>query len=90
MISTTQMIYKSKQVALTCKKLLEEMHNQWQIAGNKNCNEKDLDDEDEVVAATVNKDVKRQSTSIKIRTKHAITVRKRAIPKRNAGRNIQS
>ncbi len=55
-ISTTQMIYKSKGVDLTCKKLLEEMHNQWQISGAKNCDEKDLDNEDKGVAATVNKD----------------------------------
>jgi hypothetical protein len=50
------MIYKSKGVDLTCKKLLEDMHNQWQIAGNKNRNEKDSDNEDEVVATTVDKD----------------------------------
>jgi hypothetical protein len=57
----TQMIYKSKGVELTCDKLLEEMHNQWQIAGNKNRNEKDLDDEDMVVAATVNKDIEKKT-----------------------------
>ncbi len=76
---------------LTCNKLLEEMHNQWQIAGNKNRDEKDSDNEDKVVVATVHKNVKKKiSTSIQIRTRHAITVRKRAILKRNAGRNIQS
>jgi hypothetical protein len=85
----TQMIYKSKGVELTCDKLLKEMHNQWRIAGNKNRDEKDLDNEDKVVAATVNKTSKRrQSTLIQIRTRHAITVRKRAILKRNSGRNI--
>jgi hypothetical protein len=57
----TQMIYKSKGVELTCKNLLEEMHNQWQIAGNKNCNEKDSDNEDKVVAATVDKDVEKKT-----------------------------
>jgi hypothetical protein len=55
------MIYKSKGVELTCNKLLKKMHNQWQIAGNKNRDEKDLDDEDEVVAMTVNKDVEKKT-----------------------------
>ncbi len=67
------------------------MHNQWQIAGNKNRDEKDSDNEDKVMAATVDIDgEKKTSTPIQIRTSHAITVRKRAILKRNAGRNIQS
>jgi hypothetical protein len=39
----------------------EEMHNQWRIAGNKNCNEKDSDNEDEVVAVPVNKDIKKKT-----------------------------
>jgi hypothetical protein len=39
-ISMTQMIYNSKGVELRCNKLLKEMHNQWQIAGNKNHDEK--------------------------------------------------
>jgi hypothetical protein len=60
-ISMTQMIYKSKGVELTCNKLLEEMHYQWQIAGNKNHDEKNLEDEDEVVAATVDKDVEKKT-----------------------------
>ncbi len=55
------MIYKSKGVELTCEKLLKEMHNQWQIAGNKNYDEKDSDNEDEVVAATVDKDVEKKT-----------------------------
>ncbi len=37
------------------------MHNQWQIAGNKNHDEKDSYDEDEVVAATVGKDTKKKT-----------------------------
>ena len=37
------------------------MHNQCQIAGNKNRNEKDLDDEDKVVAGTVDKDIKKKT-----------------------------
>ncbi len=44
------MIYKSKGTVLTCEKLLEEMHNQWRIAGNKSHDERDSDNEDEVVA----------------------------------------
>jgi hypothetical protein len=60
-ISMTQMIYKSKGVELTCENLLKEMHNQWQIAGNKNYDEKDLDNEVKVVAATVDKDVKKKT-----------------------------
>ncbi len=65
-ISTTQMIYKSKGVDLICKKLLKEMHNQWQIAGNKNRNEKDLDNEDKVVAATVDKDGKKKTKYVNL------------------------
>jgi hypothetical protein len=45
-ISTTQMIYRSKGVELTCEKLLKEMHNQWQIAGNKSQVEKESDNKD--------------------------------------------
>ncbi len=52
-ISTTQMIYKSQGMNLTCKNLLKEMHNQWCIAGNKNQDEKDLVNEDEMVASSV-------------------------------------
>jgi hypothetical protein len=33
-ISTTRMIYRLKDVELTCEKLLQETHNQWRIAGN--------------------------------------------------------
>jgi hypothetical protein len=50
------MIYKSKGTDLTCKKLLEEMHNQWCIAGNKSHDEKDSDNEDEVVATATEKE----------------------------------
>jgi hypothetical protein len=50
------MIYKSKGTDLTCKKLLKEMHNQWRIAGNKSHDEKDSDNEDEVVATATGKE----------------------------------
>jgi hypothetical protein len=50
------MIYKWKGTDLTCEKLLEEMHNQWCIAGNKSHDEKDSDNEDEVVAAATGKE----------------------------------
>jgi hypothetical protein len=40
------------------------MHNQWQIAGNKHRDEKDLDNEDKVVAMTVNKDGKKKTKYI--------------------------
>jgi hypothetical protein len=50
------MIYKSKWTDLTCKKLLEEMHNQWHIARNKSHHEKDSDNEDEVVATATEKE----------------------------------
>jgi hypothetical protein len=59
-IATTQMIYKSKGADLTCKKLLEEMHNQWRIAGNKSHDEKDSDNEDEVVATATEKESRRK------------------------------
>ena len=55
-IATTQMIYKSKGVNLTCVMLLEKMHIQWRIAGNKSPHEKDLDNEDEVVATATGKE----------------------------------
>jgi hypothetical protein len=58
------MIYKSKGVELTCKKPLKEMHNQWQIAGNKNRDEKDLTNKDKVVATTVNKDIEKKTKYI--------------------------
>jgi hypothetical protein len=63
-VSMTQMIYKSKGEELTCDKLLKGVHNQWQIAGNKNQDEKDLDNEDEVVAATVDKDIRKKTTYV--------------------------
>ncbi len=50
------MIYKSKGTDLTCKKLLEEMRNQWRIAGNKSHDEKDSDNEDEVIAIATEKE----------------------------------
>jgi hypothetical protein len=50
------MIYKSKGTDLTCTKFLEEMHNQWGIAGNKSHDEKDSDNEDEVVATATGKE----------------------------------
>jgi hypothetical protein len=87
----TQMIYKSKGVELTCDKLLKEMHNQWQIAGNKNCDENDWDNEDEVMATTVNKDIKKKTKYVNPdKDKTCNHCKKRAIVKRNAGRNIQS
>jgi hypothetical protein len=55
-IATTQMIYKLKGTDLTCKKLLKEMHNQWRIVGNKSHDEKDSDNEDEVVATATEKE----------------------------------
>jgi hypothetical protein len=55
-ISTTQMIYRSKGVELTFEKLLKEMHNQWQIAGNKAQDEMESDNEDEVAATATTKD----------------------------------
>ncbi len=58
------MIYKSKGTDLTCEKLLEEMHNQWRIAGNKSHDEKDLDNEDEVVATATEKKKSREEETI--------------------------
>jgi hypothetical protein len=55
-ISMTQMIYRSKDVELTCGKLLEEVHNQWGIAGNMSQDKKDSDNEDEVAATATTKD----------------------------------
>ncbi len=40
------------------------MHNQWQIAGNKNRDEKDLTNKDKVVATTVNKDIEKKTKYI--------------------------
>jgi hypothetical protein len=51
----TQMIYRLKDVELTCEKLLKEMHNQRRIAGNKSQDKKDLDNEDEVAATATTK-----------------------------------
>jgi hypothetical protein len=56
-ISMTQMMYRSKGEELTCEKLLEEMHNQWRIAGNKSQDKKDSDNEDKVAATATTKDV---------------------------------
>jgi hypothetical protein len=55
-ISMTHMIYRSKGEELTCEKLLEEMHNQWRITGNKSQDKKDSDNEDEVAATATTKD----------------------------------
>ncbi len=55
-ISTTQMIYRSKGVELTCEKLLKEMLNQWQIAGNKSQDKMESDNEDEVAAIATTKE----------------------------------
>ncbi len=52
----SQMTYRSKGVELTCGKLLEKMHNQWWIAGNKSQDKKDSDNEDEVAATAATKD----------------------------------
>ncbi len=41
---------------LTCEKLLEEMHIQWWIAGNKSQDEKESENEDEVAATATTKD----------------------------------
>jgi hypothetical protein len=50
------MIYRLKGEELTCEKLLEEMYNQWRIAGNKSQDEKDSDNEDEVAETATTKD----------------------------------
>ncbi len=82
-ISITQMIHRSKGVELTCEKLLEEMHNQWRIAGNKSQDEskKESDNEDEVAATATKKDKdggkKKQSFNPDKRTRRATTARKR-------------
>ncbi len=55
-ISTTQMIHRSKGVELTYEKLLKEMHNQWRIAGNKSQDKKESNNEDEVAATATTKD----------------------------------
>ncbi len=51
-----QMIYRSKGEELTCEKHLEEMHNQWRIAGNKSQVKKDPDNEDEIAATATTKE----------------------------------
>jgi hypothetical protein len=43
------------------QKAAQGKHNQWEIAGNKNCNEKDSYDEGKVVAGTVDKDGKKKT-----------------------------
>jgi hypothetical protein len=55
-ISTTQMIYRSNGVELTCEMLRKELHNQWWIAGNKSQDKKESDNEDEVAATATTKD----------------------------------
>jgi hypothetical protein len=63
-ISITQMIYRSKGGELTCEKLLEEMHNQWRIAGNKSQDKEDSDNEDEVAATATTKDSGKKKTYV--------------------------
>jgi hypothetical protein len=48
--------YRSKGVELTCEKLLEDMHNQWWIAGNKSQDKKESNNEDEVAVTATTKD----------------------------------
>ncbi len=55
-ITTNQVIYRSKDEEPTCEKLLEVMHNQWRIAGNKSQDKKDSDNEDGVAATVTTKD----------------------------------
>ncbi len=55
-ISTTQMTYRLKGVELTCEKLLEEMHIQWRISGNKSQDKKESNYEDVVAATATTKD----------------------------------
>jgi hypothetical protein len=62
-ISTTQMIWREKGRELTCDKLLKEMHIQWHRAGNKTQEEKDYDNEDEVVATATQEAGKKKAYS---------------------------
>ncbi len=55
-ISTTQIMYRSKDEKLTCEKLLKEMHNQWRIARDKSQDKMDSDNESEVAATATAKD----------------------------------
>jgi hypothetical protein len=62
-VSTTQMIWREKGRELTCDKLLKEMHIQWQIAGNKNQEEKDSNNENKVVATATQKGGRKKAYS---------------------------
>jgi hypothetical protein len=88
-ISMTQMIYILKGEELTCKKILEDMHNQWRIAGNKSQDKKDSDNEDEVAATATTKDSGKKKPYVNPdKEKTCNHCKKRVTSKTNGGRRI--
>jgi hypothetical protein len=53
-IATTSMIHHEKRATLTTKKILDEMHLQWHLAGGKSKVDKDSNNEDEIALAATN------------------------------------
>jgi hypothetical protein len=87
------MIYRSKGVELTCEKLLEEMHNQWWIAGNKSQDKKDSDTEDAVAATATTKDEDggKKKPYVNLDMENTCNhCKKRVMWNTNAGRRIQN
>ncbi len=53
-IATTSMIHCKNTKTLTTKKLMDEMHLQWRLAGGKLKKDKDSNDKDEIALAATN------------------------------------
>ncbi len=78
---------------LTCERLLEEIRNQWRIAGNKSQDQKDSDNEDEVAAIATTKDKdggKKKPYFNPDKDKTCNHCKKRVMWKTNAGRRIRN
>ena len=53
-IATTSMIHCKNTKTLTTKKLMDEMHLQWHLAGEKSKEDKDSNDKDKIALAATN------------------------------------
>jgi hypothetical protein len=74
-ITITSMIYHKKSATFTTKKLLDEMHMQWHLVGEKLKEDKDSNDEDKIglAAANTNKGGKKSSGSDKSKKENSNT-----------------
>ncbi len=94
-IATTSIIYCKNTKTLTTKKLLDEIHLQWRLAGEKSKEDRDYNEEDEIaLAATIPRKggrrplaevSQRRRTLIRIRS--ATTAIKRGISRPGAGKS---